>query len=365
MNDESGGNQPEPQPVFVWIDRRRKSPFPVAPRKRLAAGAFLICVLLAAVGAWTFHLINGRPLVQVVPIPAAAPQVQAAGRFEGNLVMGVAQAAELQVTPEGKEVPPLSEVRGIALSWDGNRVLVTDTGNRTVTIFDRSGKPLKVLGQDGPGKLKGPIAVAEAPDGRIFVVDRLANRLVVFTQDGDFVGDFRPANMPASFGLVPLALAFDRDDNLYLGDGNGYAYIFDQGGNLVRRLVSPDGILEAPTGIAVNASGQVAVTDSSHQRVFVFHKDGTVQGTPGSQGGGGALSLPRGVAMDDQGRAFVADVLAHRVQVYDADGKFLGHFGEEGNLDGQLSYPESVAVDNQGHLYVADRGNKRVQTWRY
>jgi DNA-binding beta-propeller fold protein YncE len=252
------------------------------------------------------------------------------------------------------------------MSRDGSRAYAADPGNGIVTVFDRSGKPLKILGDEkGPGKLRGPIAVAEAPDKRIFVIDRLDNRLVIFDKEGNYQEDFRPANMPANFPLVPIALAFDREGTLYLGDGNGAVYIFDKDGNLVRRLTPPEGRFEAPWGVAVNAAGQVAVTDSSHQRVFVFRPDGTVQAILGSQGGPGALSLPRGVAIDDQGRVFVADAFAHRVQVYSADGQFLGYFGEEGNLDGQLSYPDGVAVDNQGNLYVADRGNKRVQVWRY
>lgn len=341
---------------------------PPLPKKRLLIAGILLVVLIAVVGAWAFHIITRRPVTQVIPIPLAPPGLAApTGRFEGNLVTGVDQVAEpeLRFTPEGKAMPSIDNVRGVNISEDGTRVYAADPSAGTVSIFERGGKPLKLLGAEGPGKLKGPTAVAEAPDGRIFVVDRLANRLAIFDGEGNFQDNFLPANMPPNFPLIPLSLAFDKEGALYLGDGSGAVYVFDKGGNLVRRLAPPEGLFQAPWGVAVNAAGQVAVTDSSHQRAFVFRPDGTVQAVLGSQGGPGALSHPRGIAIDDRGWVFIADTFAHRVQIYNADGQFLSFFGQEGNLDGQFSYPDGVAIDNQGNLYVADRGNKRVQVWRY
>ncbi len=356
-------------PVFRWnqADPGPSAPRRVASKKRLVIGVLLLVVLIAVAGSWAIHLVTRRPVLQVVPIPIASrgPGTVSAN-FENNLVLGVVQAADVQITPDGRKVPPLSEIRGLAVSWDGARIYAADPGTGVVTVFDRSGKALKVIGSEGKGKLRGPTTVAEAPDGRIFVVDRLENRLVVFDSNGVYLEAFRPANMPSNFAFVPISVAFSKDGAFYLGDGDGPVYVFDKERNLQRRLTPPGGVFQSAWGVSVNSAGQVAVTDSSNMRAFVFRADGTLQATLGSAGSGSSsLSLPRSIAIDERGRVFVSDTFSHRIQAYSADGAYLGYLGQEGNLDGQLNFPEGVAVDNEGALYVADRGNKRVQSWRY
>jgi DNA-binding beta-propeller fold protein YncE len=83
------------------------------------------------------------------------------------------------------------------------------------------------------------------------------------------------------------------------------------------------------------------------------------------------LNDPSGMALDAQGNLYVADTLNHRIQVFDSDGQFLTTWGSEGSGDGHFHFiygdPShnlalgAVAVDGQGNVYVADGGNARIQ----
>jgi DNA-binding beta-propeller fold protein YncE len=104
----------------------------------------------------------------------------------------------------------------------------------------------------------------------------------------------------------------------------------------------------------------------------------TVEPTPGLvelvlsiTGDPNPLNDPSGMALDAQGNLYVADTLNHRIQVFDSDGQFLATWGSEGSGDGQFNFiygdPNhnlalgGVAIDGQGNVYVADGGNARIQ----
>jgi sugar lactone lactonase YvrE len=81
---------------------------------------------------------------------------------------------------------------------------------------------------------------------------------------------------------------------------------------------------------------------------------------------------PSGLALDAQGNLYVVDAGNNRIRKYDRDGKLLTQWGRLGQDDGQFSfgpvsnsyytdYNGSVAVDRQGNVYVADTGNARIQ----
>ncbi|KAL4439021.1 hypothetical protein ABPG77_006958 [Micractinium sp. CCAP 211/92] len=77
-------------------------------------------------------------------------------------------------------------------------------------------------------------------------------------------------------------------------------------------------------------------------------------GTQGS--GNGQFSLPSGMALDADGNLLVADPGNNRVQKLSATGAYLGQFGS-----GQFRDVKDVKVDSAGNIYVPDSSNYRVQ----
>ena len=122
------------------------------------------------------------------------------------------------------------------------------------------------------------------------------------------------------------------------------------------------GMLNYPSGVAVNDQDEIAVTDWFNNRVSVFSSDGTHSRSFGREGeNNGEFQGPEGIAFDSHGNIVVADCDNDRVQVFDRNGKFLSKFGKEGDRDHQLSCPEGLSINGNGDIIVADRGNQLIK----
>ena len=86
----------------------------------------------------------------------------------------------------------------------------------------------------------------------------------------------------------------------------------------------------------------------------------------GSYGQGpGQFDWPLGVAVDASGNVYVTDWGNHRIQVFTSSGEYITQWGSYGKGSGQFYSPWGVAVDASGNVYVADAGNHRIQKFCY
>lgn len=122
--------------------------------------------------------------------------------------------------------------------------------------------------------------------------------------------------------------------------------------------------LDKPNDVAVDASGNYYVVNTSLGNITKFGNDGSFIGTIGEFGVAlGEFSFPRGIDVDTSGYLYIADTENNRIQVIGTDGRFAAAFGTFGQGDANFSSPVDVAVDRDGNIYVADRGNYRVQVF--
>ncbi|MCK4722920.1 MAG: 6-bladed beta-propeller, partial [Dehalococcoidia bacterium] len=132
------------------------------------------------------------------------------------------------------------------------------------------------------------------------------------------------------------------------------------------RLVSGDGRLSSPEGIAVDISGYVYVADSLYKRIQKFDSYGNFITKWGSSGNGdGQFIRPQGIAVDRHRCVYVADSYNNQIQKFYSQGTFIRKWGSSGNGDGQFSSPVGIAVDSNLNVYVADKGNGRIQKFDY
>lgn len=136
-----------------------------------------------------------------------------------------------------------------------------------------------------------------------------------------------------------------------------------------------------PYGVAVDASGNVYVADAGQYRVRKISSSGIIStiagtGTQGYSGDGGAanaarLMMPMGIAVDASGNVYVTDYTGHSVRKIDqATGiiSTIAGTGQAGyNGDGiaasaaQLNTPMGIWVDPSGNIYVVEKGNNRIR----
>ena len=304
---------------------------------------------------------------------------------------------------------------GVAVDSSGN-VYVSDQGNSRALEYDN---PL-AAGGGTPG------TPGSAGDVTADLVFGQGNS---FTSSGcNFDTEVASRVLPTAIDLCgPRGVALDGSGNLYIADQLNSRVVeyntplstnttvdraFGQP-NLVSHGCNNGGLgassLCSPSGVALDASNNLYIADSTNSRVLEYNTPLTVTGTSGSgdetadvvfgQGGsfassscnnGGlspnSLCQADGVAVDPSGDLFVADSVNNRALEYKTPLTVTGTsgsgdetadvvFGQGNFLHNVINFidalgfssPGSVAIDESvtpNRLYVADTDNNRVLGYR-
>lgn len=165
--------------------------------------------------------------------------------------------------------------RGIAIDPDG-RVLVADTGNKRVQIFDKDGQFITQFGGGGlePGRLDEPVGIAADAQGRIAVADTWNGRIQTFDRNGTPIAAWDIDGWLDKNVVGKPYLAFDRDSHVYVTDEPGKrVLIFDINGKYLgsfgQYATDLTGFV-VPGGIAVADDGSIYVSDTGSGRVLKY-----------------------------------------------------------------------------------------------
>ena len=262
-------------------------------------------------------------------------------------------------------------------------------------------------GSNGPAidsRVANPLGLAFLPNGCLLVGEFSGQKVRRIEFDGlGFIREFAGLGVAAFGGDGgPASEANLHSPAGITVDGLGNVYIAEQFNFRVRR-VAPDGTiatvagssdtgfggegseatdarLNQPTGVAVDAAGNLYIADQANSRVRRVGTDGLIQTIAGTgefdYGGDGGpaifaqLNEPRDVAIDATNRLYVSDSGNDRVRVIDLDTGVIqsvagsGASGSSGSQGTALSFslddPSGLAVSPDSSLLVADTGNDRI-----
>ena len=306
----------------------------------------------------------------------------------------------------------LDSPQGIGASANG-AILIADSVNNRIRRISPDGVITTIAGtgeagfsgDGGPasaGRLRQPQgSIVEDKEGAIYFSDRKNNRVRKVGPDGilrtvagngdqGFSGDGGPATLAAL--NFPADLALDASGNLYIADRQNHRI----------RRVQPNGVIDTvagtgepgfsgdggparnaqfrePSGITLDAAGNLYICDFENARVRRVSPNGIIQTIAGNgdhdfTGDGEATEVgingPYKAIFDARNRLLIADVFGARIRRLDTNGllETIAGTGEQrffgdGDIPANagLNLPVGLALRPDGVLLIADAGNDRIR----
>lgn len=218
-----------------------------------------------------------------------------------------------------------------------------------------------------PGNFQFPRGVIVSPDGtKVVVTNSENNRIDLYTRAGALINSVRPGG--TTFGW-PHQTALANDGTYWVADTNRNRVLHLSTSGAVLDTITHNGAIKTPRGVALDAAGNIYVSNSGANTIEKYSPSLTYLGALATKGPGpGQVALPWNLTIAVVGGAenlFVADGNNGRVDVFNTStGTFVTSFGTQGSGLGQLLSPRSVSVDPiTGTVAVADFGNNRISLW--
>lgn len=316
----------------------------------------------------------------------------------------------------------LNQPYGVAADSMGN-LYIADTSNNVIrevaaetgmisTVAGNNALPMySYSGDGGPATAAGlnfPSGVAVDSNGNLYIADNYNRVIRKVTAATGIISTFAgngAAVFSGSGGLAtetgisfPQSVALDIFGNLYITAGNRVLEVTAATG-IVNNIAGTSGfgysgdggpasqaVLSAPSGIALDSSGNVYIADTGNNVVRrITASNGLIgtmvgNGTAGYSGDGGQattaqLDEPFGVAADATGNLYISDTYNSVIRKVVASSGVISTlagtynpmsagFGQGDNgpaTSATLLQPSGLALDSSGNLYLAETLASRIR----
>jgi sugar lactone lactonase YvrE len=291
---------------------------------------------------------------------------------------------------------------GICVDSSGN-VYVSDSQNHRIRKITPVGVVTTLAGSGTAGfsnatgtnaQFRTPTSVAVDSSGNVYVGDysnhcirKITPAGVVTTLAGSGVSGFSDATGTNAQFNNPRGVCVDTGGNVYVSDSQNHRI----------RKITPAGVVttlagsgtagfsdatgtnaqfNGPTGVSVNSSGNVYVSDCNNHRIRKITPAGVVttlagSGTAGfsdATGTNAQFNTPIGVYVDSSDNVYVGDIINQRIRritqagvVSTLAGSGAAGFSDAMGTNAQFNFPTCVCIDSYGNLYVSDLSNQLIR----
>ncbi len=279
------------------------------------------------------------------PGPPDKPRLQFLTSISTESDLGISRKySGLEKLIAGTEDPANKELIGKPYGlvlYEGS-LYICDVQKKLVEVVDLKEKTFKYLSKEQ--RMVNPVNLC-IEKGRKYIADPVGGTVFVFDRDNAL-----EAILGGDLKLKPIDVAV-RANRCYVTDMNtNQVVVLDIAtGQEIRRIGKPgdgDGQFGLIGDIAMDAQGNIYVTDKALARVTKFDPNGTFLSAFGKVGDSiHDFARPKGIDVDREGRIWVVDAASEVVKTYDSEGQLLMFFGFPGSEPGSTNLPASVAID--------------------
>ncbi|MFY8034867.1 MAG: FG-GAP-like repeat-containing protein, partial [Flexibacteraceae bacterium] len=306
-------------------------------------GATTQSITVKTAGTYSVRVVNGGCTSNIASITTTKP-------LNNYLVTTFAGAAPSGYLDATGTAARFYNPNGICIDANGN-FYITDLFNHSIRKITPAGVVTTVAGTvsadgyaDGTGadvRLNNPAGVVADANGNLYVADQLNHCIRKITPSG-IVSTYAGTN---TAGYVDGSAANAR--------------------------------FNGPTGVAINAAGEIFVAEYNGHKIRKISADGTTvttiagSGNAGSANGSGQVADfngPYSLVLDGFGNIYVSELNNNRIRKITPEGlvtTFAGT-GDLGYIDGagnqaRFNYITGIAIDEGGNLYVVEYSGHRVR----
>ena len=263
-----------------------------------------------------------------------------------------------EAVPDFFQLPPgehFVEVAGVAVNSKGH-IYVFHRGKHPLMEFDSSGKFVRSIADD---LFATAHTVRVDAEDNIWTTDVGTHLVLKLSPEGRVLLSLGRMRTPGDDVLhfnQPTDVAFDRDGNIYVADGEGNSRVlkFNKYGNVLLgwgMKGSGPGQFDLPHSIAID-DDLVYVGDRENARIQIFDLNGRYLRE-------WKLGHPFGLFIAPDHFIYMSDAIAGRILKINRDGKVIAVLEGPPPEKGRHFDPHSLAVDKDNCIFTAE-----VMPWR-
>lgn len=284
---------------------------------------------------------------------------------------------------------------GIATDASG-KIYIADSYNNRIRTLTAAGISATLAGSGALGytdgdaltaEFYGPSGVAVDASGNTYIADFGNNVIRKITAAG-VVSTFAGSGTAGFTNSKTASLSKFNNPSGVAVDASGNVYVADHGNNAIRKI-TPEGVVTTlagvktagyvnatgtsayfnnPMGIAVDAAGVVYVADMGNSAIRKITAAGVVTTIAGGPKQPALLNLPVALTLDKDGNIYIADESGRILEYTSANILYTlaGTSGSTGLVNGsgttaRFNNPQGIAIDADNNIYISDQDNSCIR----